>query len=298
MLSNCPMMYCFVGEQPISNLVPIKSLNPKNVVFFVTERTNGIGVALNSTIGEKGAIEKVDPYNISEIISTLTSLIANQENLFCISDIAFNLTGGTKPMVLAGFSICQKFKFPFCYLQSEGGKSILYTYRWENNEPKLRERKALPGIICLDEYIEIHVGKKYRKRKDTDKYEMLVHNCLQYEVDEIKRNICLTDSLEVDLILRVGNQVGIVEIKTKNKALKKEGIDQLNTAGGREYLGTYTKKFYIADREYPENNKALAKERNITVIELKNSKNSDQLEKLDERDKELLTSTIMNEMQR
>ena len=89
--------------------------------------------------------------------------------------------------------------------------------------------------------------------------------------DETACSICLSTSLEVDLVFRIDNQIGIAEVKTGRKALSKEGIDQLNTAAGREYLGTYTKKFLIIDREYEQNNKILAKERNIHVIELKDS---------------------------
>jgi hypothetical protein len=39
----------------------------------------------------------------------------------------------------------------------------------------------------------------------------------------------------------------------------------------REYLGTYTNKFLIIDREYPPNNKELARAWNINVIELTES---------------------------
>jgi hypothetical protein len=128
--------------------------------------------------------------------------------------------------------------------------------------------------------LKIHTGSKYTYKEDTEKYEKLVYNILYGKVDEIMKNVCLAESLEVDLVFRIGNQVGIAEIKTKNKARTKVGIDHLNTAGAREYLGIYTKKFYIADREYPSNNKELAKERNITVIELINSKNTDNLKDL------------------
>lgn len=297
MLNNYPLMFCFVGEQPISNLIPIKCLNPDSVVLCVTERTENIGNSLNSAIGNRGSIEKVDPYNIAEILNTLTAALKKKNNID-VPKAAFNLTGGTKPMVFAGLLICQKYKFPFCYLQSEGGKSILYTYCWENGEPALHKHKELPATINLVEYIKIHVGDKYKFKNDAEKYEELVFNCLQDQVDEIMKNVYLTDSLEVDLIFRISNQVGIAEVKTKNKARTKDGIDHLNTAGAREYLGTYTKKFYIADREYPENNKALATERNITVIELKNSENTGDLRELDKEDQKLLVNTILKEMQR
>lgn len=95
-----------------------------------------------------------------------------------------------------------------------------------------------------------------------------VYNVLEGSVHEIARNISLGPALEVDLIFRVGNQIGIAEVKTGRTAQSKVGIDQLNTAAGREYLGTYIKKFLIINCAYPENNSLLAQERNIHVVEL------------------------------
>lgn len=302
MLNRYPIMFCFVGEQPIANLIPIKHLNPENVILCVTNRTKEKGNLLRDIIKGENSIETIEPYNINEISKQLTDLVDDKKQKVAseyASKIVFNLTGGTKPMAFAGLLTCQKNSSPFCYLQSEGGKSILYTYRWENNEPVLSERSILPDIIELEEYVKIHVGNFVKE--SMNKYEKLVWDCLKGEVDEIMHNVRLTDSLEIDLILRVGNKVGIVEIKTGKNALKKRGIDQLNTAGGREYLGSYTKKFYITDREYTGNymaNKDLAEERNITVIELKNSVNTVQLHALDEDDKELLIKTVTDEMKR
>ncbi len=58
------------------------------------------------------------------------------------------------------------------------------------------------------------------------------------------------------------------------------------------------KKFLIVDREYPENNKELAAVRGITVIELKNSPADVEDVKIDEKDKNFLIQTIVNEMAR
>lgn len=298
MLNNYPLMFCFVGEQPIANLIPIKHLNPDKVLFWITKRTEKVSESLNNIIGKKGVIKNVDPYNITKITNTLMDEVRKNKGDIDNSKIAFNLTGGTKPMAFAGLFICQKYKIPFCYLQSEGGQSILYTYRWEQNQLMIHERKILPDSICLDEYIKLHIGGEYHPRNNTEIYEKIIFNCLKDEVNEIKNNIYLKESLEVDLIFRLGNQVGIAEIKTGNKARTKVGIDHLITAGGREYLGTYTKKFYIADREYPENNKDLANARNVIVIELKNSKNIEGIQKLNKKDQKFLVNTIIEEMQK
>ncbi len=295
-MTKYPLMFCFVGEQPVSNYIPIEFLKPAEVILYVSNLTEKIGNTLINVIDVKKSINEIDPYSITEMINKLSREIKERKEIDN-NKVVFNLTGGTKPMVFAGFFICQKYNCPFCYLQSEGGKSILYTYHWQDSEPLLLNREELPVSFDLDKYIKLHVGEYHIKNK-TKKYENLIYYCLKDNVDEIIKNVYLTNALEIDLIFRVGNQVGIAEIKTKKRATKKEGIDQLNTAGGREYLGTYTKKFYIADREYPENNKALARDRNITVIELINSENTDELLTLDERDQIFLVDTILSEMRK
>jgi hypothetical protein len=48
----------------------------------------------------------------------------------------------------------------------------------------------------------------------------------------------------------------------------KQGIDQLNTAGGREYLGTYAIRVLINGRTLSPDIKTLAQERGVKLIEL------------------------------
>ncbi len=55
----------------------------------------------------------------------------------------------------------------------------------------------------------------------------------------------------------------------KNKL--KQGLDQINTAGGQQYLGTYTQKFLISDQQWDRsrsNLTELAEARRISVVEL------------------------------
>lgn len=76
------------------------------------------------------------------------------------------------------------------------------------------------------------------------------------------------------------------------KGRSKDGIDQLNTAAGREYLGTYINKFLIINSSPHVNNKLLAQERNICVIELTKSPG----ENIDLSDKETLVEMILSRM--
>lgn len=297
MVKNVHTLYCLVGEQPIPNLIPIKHINPAQVVLWHTSFTSKRCKYLEELLKAKNiysTAKEISPYHLERVITEIERQI-EKSNQVDSDNIMFNLTGGTKPMSIGSFLVCQKYDIPFCYLQSEGGKSLLYSYTWKGKTPVIKETLQILNIVDLDEYIKIHVGE-YKRKHEHHYYEQLIINCIKDRVDEMISNIYLEEALEVDLIFRIGNQVGIAEIKTKNKATKKEGIDQLSTAGGREYLGTYTKKFLIVDRKYPENNKDLANVRNIKVIELENSPGDTEDARIDEKDKELLVQTILTEM--
>lgn len=114
---------------------------------------------------------------------------------------------------------------------------------------------------------------------------------LRPHVTEITHSIKKGGALEIDLILRCGNHVGIAEVKAGKSVTYKEGIDQLNAACAREYFGTYTRKFLIVDREYPHNNKELAKAWNINVIELTKSTNEDRVA---EDDQDTLVQSVIS----
>lgn len=294
---NIQTLHCLIGEQQISNLIPIRHIKPAQVVLWCTDRTQKRCESLARNLKVENInciIEKIAPYDLRSIISDIEKQIAKGGQADS-NKIMFNLTGGTKFMAIGSFLVSQKYNIPFCYLQSEGGKNILYFYTWEDNMPILKETIEVLSVTNLEKYIKVHVDE-YKQKEKHNYYEHLVIDCIKDKVDEIISDIYLEDALEVDLIFRLGNQVGIAEIKTGKNATRKEGIDQLSTAGGREYLGTYTKKFLIVDREYHENNKELAAVRGITVIELKNSPGDVENVRIDERDKEILVQTIINKM--
>ena len=80
---------------------------------------------------------------------------------------------------------------------------------------------------------------------------------------------------DIDVVIRCANQVGIAELKLGDKAgdKPKQGIDQLSTAGSREYLGIYTTKFLITANQMPKRIQTLAKEKNVHLLELRSYQN-------------------------
>lgn len=77
-------------------------------------------------------------------------------------------------------------------------------------------------------------------------------------------------AVDVDLIVRCNNQIGIIEVKTGNVARKSDGIKQLAVAGGQRFFGTYTKRILVVDQDWShqKNLQTLADALGIAVVSL------------------------------
>ncbi|QZA33211.1 DUF1887 family CARF protein [Hydrogenibacillus sp. N12] len=254
-----------VGEQPIPNLLPILYFKPEQNLFVHTKQTKEIARRLQEKF--KGDLEETDAYNMKDIERTLEDsislLIKENYQVWC------NLTGGTKPMALAVSRIAMRYSLPFFYLQSEGSRNIIYKY-WVNAGELELEREEIPTLLNLDLYLYAHQGLYEEKETSENPFEKQIYEVLRENVDEIKREVRFKahPAVEIDLVLRRGNFVGIAEIKSGKKAKEKRALEQLITAGENRFLGTFTNKFLILDREYEENNRKLAQAFKVEVVEL------------------------------
>jgi hypothetical protein len=259
-------MVLLVGEQPVPNLLPTRHLKPDVAVLVHTDRTQRVAENL------KGLLEPdipcllcpVPPYTIPEILGKVQRFLS--ENLPDHA-LTFNLTGGTKPMALAAFGLAQVYDSPFIYFQTEGNRSRLYHYAFAGEAIHLEKVEDLPDTITLDDYLRVHLGS-YEVGEPRDELERQVMQTLHTVPDlEILWSLRpeRLGALEVDFIVRLGNQVGVGEVKTKGA---KSGIDQINAVAEQRYLGTYVRKFLVSGRPVDRNNRNLAKAYNIEVIEL------------------------------
>lgn len=283
-------MLCLIGEQPVPNLLPIKRLKPQEVVLFYTDFTKLRSTYLEPVLVEAGISithkQINNPYNITEISPIIAEEIAASR-----SAVLLNLTGGTKPMAFAGLEASRRYKTPFCYLQSHVGNNLCL-YEWLDDTLVLRNMYEMhQDLVTIHDYLRIHMGD-YCQADFGDTFETSVYETLKPHVSEIKHSVRKGGSLEIDLVIRCGNIVGIAEIKTGKSARHKAGLDQLNAACARELLG-HTKKFLIVDREYPPNNKELAMARNINVVELNESTDKNRVA---DGDKEKLISAIVDNL--
>ncbi len=284
-----------VGEQPVPNLLPTRHLQPDVAVLVHSTFTRLIAERLKNLL-ERGEVKcplcEVDPYDFLAIQSSLQQFL--DQNLGEHESV-FNLTGGTKPMALAAFLLAFQRKSDFLYFQTESGHSKLYRYGFgENREVVLREAIELSETITLDEYLRLYVGN-YQTGEPRNDFEEQVRDALRTIPDlEMLTSVRPQglDALEVDFVVRLGNQVGVIEAKTRGA---KAGIDQINAVAEPRYLGTYVHKFLVSSKPVDQNNKNLAKAYKIEVIELPSYSESGHL---NDRDKETLRERIVEKLRR
>lgn len=297
-----------VGEQPTPNLIVVKYLQPREVILIVTENkaVKEVAERLEKVIKEnsKGAnspclkfLEMPDAYNIPDILQKLEAYI--KDNKINKENLIFNITGGTKPMSIAAWSLAGKLGIECAYLQSEGGKSLLHTCRFPEGklQPVQESPREIPSKITLDEYIKSHFGD-YTAKEPENPAEISIVNALAENVCELMTSIRpKTHNVEIDLMFRYGNQVGIAEVKTGGKARGKDPIDQLSTLSDTRLSGAYIKKFLFLSEEQEENNKRLAENLRIKTVVLKSLAQEGSNE-LSEDDKQLLINEVTSTFHR
>lgn len=190
-------------------------------------------------------------------------------------------------MAWAAFQLAQELNAEFVYLQSEGGKSLLYFYRFVDGELALEKKEIISAQLTIDDYLRAHGLTKYRLNKRKQWFEELITQTLQPVVSEIISNVKLW-TLEIDHVVRCKTQFGIIEAKSGEGDKRKEAIDQLSTASQREFLGTFVKRFLIQKLPLGVDNKRLADAHSIIEIVLPSA---DKKAGLLEEDKRLLIET-------
>ena len=267
-------MVLLVGEQPAPNLLPTSFLKPDVAVLVYTAFTQHVAGNLEKLLTTQCRCLRceVDAYRIPDIRSALGSFLYDKIGDYTL---VFNLTGGTKPMAIAAYSMAHHNRASIVYFQTQGGQSLLYIYEIsDDGQIYLKDEVSIPESITIDDYLTLYLSDYQTTgfaRTREGEFERATSEALKPYVDEIIAGVKKGGALDIDLVLRCGNQVGIAEVKTGRKGRSKEGIDQLNTAGGRQFLGIYTRKFLIVDSIWDHtlsNLRELAEARNVNLIEL------------------------------
>lgn len=275
-IKNSKVMISLVGEQPVPSLLPIRHLQPAEIALIHTHASKRVGDNLKPLLQKASRVIlfEVTPYDILKVKASLEKLVSDRQ--WKGSDLIFNLTGGTKPMSLAAFQFAEEMKSSVTYLQSEGGKSLLYSYVWENQKLQLAGREELKSFLTIDDFLKVYGRDDYFRKTNNNQhqageiFENAVCEALAEICDEVKQSVSFRSfpHVELDLVFRIGNQIGIAEAKTGIEAGKKSSIDQLNSPTHREFLGTYTKKFLFLQGTISSNNQKLIEAYRINALEI------------------------------
>ncbi len=269
-----------IGEQPLPILLPARYIQPQTNLLIHTANPASKQTALRlmKILPDAQVYAlKAHPYDFDALLRELA------QQFSALQPFAFNLTGGTKIMALAGYECCRQAQAPFYYYESEAGHDRLYTYTTQTAEASSPQVINIPALLTLDDFLHAHLNGYHVDVVDAGSlnydqqkgfyFERAVAGALAAAGFDVLANIRpddVADQIEIDLLLRLGNQVGVCEVKLGDKKgdLLKKGLDQLNTIGRREYLGTYTHKFLICARALKDKLRQVAAQSKITVIDI------------------------------
>ena len=268
-------MVILMGEQPAANLLPARRSRPETVLVVHSSWTQAQARRLGRVLqGVNVEAIQVDPYRIDAIAGEIRHRI--QEGGWAAADLLFNLTGGTKPMSLAAYDVAQEMGAPFLYFQTEGSLSRIYHYVFDaDKHPRPGPVDDVPESISLDDYLTLYLGDYAAGRQGQSihidvngiLFEEAVGTALAEAGCEVLRNLYpkREGDVEIDLVFRRGNQIGIVEAKLK---AGKQAIDQLVAVASQHYLGTYIARFVVSAQAMHRNNLNLADAHRVTAIVL------------------------------
>ena len=260
------LMIALIGEQALPNLLPIRHYQPDAVLLVYTSRTEAVSNRLQALLSKDATVHmlETDAYDIRAISLALGTEL---EKLKAAS-LLFNLTGGTKSMVLAAYQVAQNYKAPVFYFQSEGKRSKIYYYVWESQQLVVQSQEWLPAYLTLTDFFDVQLGReKWYVSKPGNPFEPAIADVLKSHGYEVMCVVsAFKEQIDIDVAIRYGNQVGIIEAKTGGKARSLEGVKQLITAV--KHLGTYTRQFYVINVLPSQSHETLMLASSIQVISL------------------------------
>ena len=267
-----------VGEQPLPTLLSIRHLGSTEVLFVGTREHHDVSQHLQKLVDQERSIhltEVRDPYDVRAIHGQVDKKLRKLG--WSPDATTYDLSSGNKIMSFAAFHLAMSGQSSLVDVEFVRGHHRLRRYRLDGYNAYREDDVALPALITIADYLNAHApgfevdgfSRDQRGRIDAGgEFESAIFHVLEPHVDEILSGVRpggVDHQIEIDLVIRCGNNIGLVEAKT---GVNKAGIDQLDTAGNPIYLGRYANKFLVTGRYLPRAHKALALAEGIHVVEL------------------------------
>lgn len=289
-----------LGPQPILNLLPMRYLQPDEILFAGTKETQDISRHLQSLMQDQATIQQTelrlphDPFEVQKTIAKKLRKLGWEAG-----DVVFDLSDGTKAESFGVVRLARDISSPVVDVELIGGRYRLRRFVPKDGYMVFDSDTVLPELITIGDYLRAYlpgyeVGGAARDESGRvdigGRFEETIYRTLEPHVDEILAGVRpagVSDQIEIDLVVRRGNRVGIVEAKT---GVKKAGIDQLSTAGNPKYIGSHILKFLVTGRYLPRAHKMLAIAEGVRVVELPGYQDNRRLPEQEER---LLVDTVV-----
>lgn len=271
-------LIALVGAQPVPNLLSMRALKPEAVLFVGTPEWHANAQHVQALISRDAQVNLTEVRNPNDPQAIHHTIDKKMRKLGWTTDeTTIDLTGGSKMMAITAYRMAIDASADLADVELVNGRYHLRTYHVENGRAHLEKDEQLPTLITIADYLRAHVPDFNEEGVSRDHgghidsgghFEATLRRVLEPEIDEVLNGVRpagVGDQIEIDLIVRCGNNVGIVEAKT---GANKAGIDQLDTAGNPTYMGRHTQKFLITGRYLSRAHKSLAMAQRIQVIEL------------------------------
>ncbi len=273
-----------VGEQPIPNLIPLWQHPERysSVLFCMTTETLNQFALLKQAIRSDARLSHItvenpaalDAYQIQSAAQKISAMVKQNPNAAAI----LNLTGGTKLMSIAGFSVCLEFSLPFLYVSTQEGAIIEH----DSSGAEI-SKEAIQVNVSVAQYLAAHGLEMYSPHpysdleppKAGDELEALVYetalSCGKF--DDVQRNVHIRRpgrvndvKNELDVVF-TRNGVMVVCSCKSGKRITKEMLYELSSLSRRESAGIYCRKILICQSaELDQPIKDRAKESGIRLI--------------------------------
>lgn len=294
-----------LGLQPILNLLPMRYLRPDAVLFVGTPATHDISRHLQALVQRDVQVYQTEVANPHDPFAVFQTVRKKLDKLgWGPDEVIYDLSDGTK---MESFALAR--------LASDAGATVVDTelvhgryrmrrYQYEDGHPVFREDIALPeDLISIEDYLHAHIPGFETGGAATDdhsrvdiggRFEETIFQALAPHLDEVLAGVRpagVGNQIEIDLVVRRGNRVGIIEAKT---GVRKAGIDQLDTAGNAQYLGAHVVKMLVTGGYLSRAYKMLAAAEQIRVIELPGYRD---YSRLPDQEHRLLINSVMQALE-
>ncbi len=294
------VMIALVGEQPQPNLISALHLKPGAVLLIYTAFTKAAHDRQAVLLKQAGiTVDSLKCDNEFDAVAVRAQILRKLDELAGTDRYIFNVTGGTKAMVLAAAECCRDTNSRLVYLETARNKSRLYAYHYDQHgHLVLQQADEIPPVLSIRQFLDAQLGKGNWRECGYSKdvggvFEQAVGEALQSSVDEIVAGVRFLGEesgrrpqVDLDIVLRVGNQFGIVEVKDRDKVTL-DAIKQLHYLS--TLLGTYTAKFWVLSRPRSPEHQAVIDVTRTTVIELESFQSGE----LSETDKNSLVAAVL-----